>query len=435
MNRRSFMVATGAVIGGFCRGIGAALKPVEASSLLPSAELPSTLRWDDVRGQFNLHPTKINMACLWHASHPRPVRTAIDRHRAGLDECPSEYFHENAPRMEAEVRAAAADYLHGRHDEIALTGSTSEGLGTIYAGLKLRPEQEILSTEQDHIQTKSSLRLRAEKTGAKVKTISLYERSDTVTEDQLVGCVVQAITDRTKVIAITWVQSATGVKMPVAQVAREVSRLNAAREVPDRILLCVDGVHGFGVEDFEIADLGCDFFIAGCHKWLFGPRGTGLVWGKPEAWREVIATIPTNDQLWTHLPEDQLTPASLMTPGGFHTFEHRWALTEAFQFHRQIGKNRVTSRIHELNTQCKEGLSKMPHVQLHTPMSERLSAGMVCFDVKGLTPEQTVARLKEKGIIASTTPPYKHEYARVTPSLWNTPAEVETTLRAIRSLA
>jgi len=72
---------------------------------------------------------------------------------------------------------------------------------------------------------------------------------------------------------------------------------------------------------------------------------------------------------------------------------------------------------------------------LHTPMSERLSAGMVCFDVKGLTPEQTVARLKEKGIIASTTPPYKHEYARVTPSLWNTPAEVETTLRAIRSLA
>jgi selenocysteine lyase/cysteine desulfurase len=429
------MVTTGAVMGGLVRAFTSPLRALEASSELSSPASPLSTSWDAVRAQFNLNRTNINMACLWHASHPKPVRDAIERHRTGLDECPSEYFHENAPRLEAEVRAAAADYLRGRSDEIALTGSTTQGLATIYSGLKLRPGQEILSTEQDHIMTKNSLRLRAERTGAKVRTISLYDRSETVTEDQLVGCIVQAISDRTKVVAITWVQSSTGVKMPVAQVAREVARLNAAREEQDRILLCVDGVHGFGVEDFQISDLGCDFFIAGCHKWLFGPRGTGLVWGKPQAWREVIATIPTNDQLWTHLPEEQLTAASLMTPGGFHTFEHRWALTEAFRFHNQIGKERVASRIRELNTQCKEGLSKMPHVQLQTPITEKLSAGMVCFEVKGLTPEQTVTQLKEKGIVASTTPPYRREYARVTPSLWNTPVEVETTLRAIRSLA
>lgn len=76
----------------------------------------------------------------------------------------------------------------------------------------------------------------------------------------------------------------------------------------------------------------------------------------------------------------------------------------------------------------------MPHVTLHTPMSDGLSGGMVRFDVAGLTPKQTVERLKERGIVASTTPPYRHEYARVTPSLWNTPSEVDATLRAIRSL-
>ena len=94
----------------------------------------------------------------------------------------------------------------------------------------------------------------------------------------------------------------------------------------------------------------------------------------------------------------------------------------------------IAAIIHELNTQCKEGLAKMAHVKLQTPMSEELSGGMVCFTVDGLTPKQTVARLKELGIVASTTPPYKHEYARVTPSLWNTPAEVDATLRTIRSL-
>ena len=82
------------------------------------------------------------------------MREAIEQHRRGLDECPSEYFEENAPRLEAAVHTAAADYLAAKPDDFAMTGSTTQGLGTIYGGLKLRPGQEILSTEQDHIMTK-----------------------------------------------------------------------------------------------------------------------------------------------------------------------------------------------------------------------------------------------------------------------------------------
>ena len=56
---------------------------------------------------------------------------------------------------------------------------------------------------------------------------------------------------------------------------------------------------------------------------------------------------------------------------------------------------------------------------------------MVCSDVKGLTPEEAATRLKDKGIVASTSPPYKYEGAWVTTSLWNKLEEVEATLRAI----
>jgi len=433
MNRRSFMVRTGAMLG---TGAIAAVVPFPListeTSFAPTE--PALSSWDAVRLQFNLAPNKINMACLWHASHPKPVRDAIEQHRRGLDECPYEYFEENAPRLEAAVRAGAAEYLAAKPDDFAMTESTTQGLATIYSGLKLRPDQEILSTEQDHIVTKRSLRLRAERMGTPVRTISLYDRSDVTTEDELVDAVIRAVTPRTRIVAITWVQSSTGVKMPVSRVAQALAHINSGRADEDQVLLCVDGLHGFGVEDFVISDLGCDFFIAGCHKWLFGPRGTGLVWGNPRAWKNVIATIPTMDSLWRHVPPEELTPAAWMTPGGFHAFEHRWALTEAFRFHMQIGKAKVTARIHELNRQCKEGLAKMPHVKLQTPLSDSLSAGMVCFEVDGLTPEQTIGRLKELGIVASTTPPYKYKYARVTPSLWNTPAEVDATLRAIHSL-
>jgi len=434
MNRRSFLLRTGmmASTGVLAHAIQF---PVVADAAVAAEGAEAELTdWEAVRAQFNLAPAKINMACLWHASHPKPVREAIELHRRGLDECPYEYFHANAPRLEAEVRAAAADYVQAKPDDFAMTGSTTQGLAIVYNGLKLKPGQEILSTEQDHIVTKKSLGYRAERAGTAVRTISLYDRSDTVTEEQVVNTILGALTPRTRVVAVTWVHSSTGVKIPVGHIAQALARVNVGRAEDDQALLCVDGLHGFGVEDFRISDLGCDFFIAGCHKWLFGPRGTGLIWGNARAWNHVIPTIPTMDPLWRHQPYEQESATAWMTPGGFHAFEHRWALTEAFRFHQRIGKAKVAARIHELNRQCKEGLAKMPHVKLQTPFSDNLSAGMVCFEVEGLTPQQTVERLKERGIVASTTPPYKYEYARVTPSLWNTPEEVEATLRAIRSL-
>ena len=76
----------------------------------------------------------------------------------------------------------------------------------------------------------------------------------------------------------------------------------------------------------------------------------------------------------------------------------------------------------------------MPHIQLYTPRDEKLSAGIVCFDVKGMKPEAVVERLLAQRIVASTTP-YRVSYARLACNVVNTPQEIETTLRAIRQLA
>src|SRR5580700_4774898 len=125
MNRRTFMSATGAMLG------TGAIAGVVSFPLLPAsppATEPELSNWDDVRSQFNLSSNKINMSCYWHASHPKAVREAIELHRRGLDECPSEYFEDNAPRLEAAVRTAAADYLVAKPDDFAMTGSTTQGL-------------------------------------------------------------------------------------------------------------------------------------------------------------------------------------------------------------------------------------------------------------------------------------------------------------------
>jgi len=129
-----------------------------------------------------------------------------------------------------------------------------------------------------------------------------------------------------------------------------------------------------------------------------------------------------------------LAPGRLATPGGFHSFEHRWALAEAFRFHLKLGRPRVTTRIHELATRCKQGLTAIPKVTLRTPLSPELSAGITCFEIEGLAPEAIVERLLEHKIVASESP-YAASYARLTPGLLNTPEEVDRAVAAVRAVA
>jgi len=425
---------TGHVIGAVA--VASALRNAEVFARSQTSSV--RLSWDDVRGNFNLAPDLIHMSAFFLASHPKPVRDAIEEHRRALDANPIEYFFGNEEKAEAAVLGASAHYLGVDPGDIALTDSTTMGLGLLYSGLKLRPDQEIVTTTHDHYSTEISLRLRAERTGASVRTISLYRDPAATSVSEIVETITRAVNPQTRFLAVTWVHSCTGVKLPLRAIADALKSVNANRDEQDRVLLCADGLHGLGVDNVQMADLGCDFFISGCHKWLFGPRGTGLVWGSPSAWSAATATIPTFDlatyEMWMGTRPPQPVPVGArMSPGGFHSFEHRWALDKAFQFHETIGRQRIQDRIHALNRQLKEGLAKMPNVKLYTPMADELSAGIVCFDVNGLRADQIVDQLRKKKIVASVTP-YKTWYARLAPSLLTSPAEVETTLAAVRDL-
>jgi hypothetical protein len=240
--------------------------------------------------------------------------------------------------------------------------------------------------------------LRAQRTGCPVRTIPLYDEPAAVDAAGLVRALVDQIRPETRLVAITWVHSRSGVKLPVARIAAEIAARNHGRSTERRILLCVDAVHGFGIEDVTMAQLGCDFFVAGCHKWLFGPRGTGIIWAPPHAWEQCLPTVPSFST-----PVRQ-TPGRRMTPGDFHSFEHRWALAPAFDFHLAIGKSHVQARPHALASQLERGLAAIPGVRVLTPMSDELSSGIAVFQVAGKTSEEVERALHARAIIATITP-------------------------------
>jgi len=184
----------------------------------------------------------------------------------------------------------------------------------------------------------------------------------------------------------------------------------------------------------------CDFVAAGTHKWMFAPRGTGIIWALEKNWGLLRPTIPSfySPEPFTAWEDGQPpktpTRASWISPGGFKAYEHQWAMAEAFDFHRRIGRKRIAERIAALNTLCKDGLARIPKVKVLTPRDPSLSAGIICFDVEGQTPNETVRKLLERKVIASTSP-YKVSHARLAPSLVNDEGEVEAALRAVRDIA
>jgi len=438
LDRRQFLVTGGLLAA-------AALAP---SRLLAAVErhtppMPDLSRWPDVRAQFSLAPGLLHFSSFYLASHPRPVRDAVDAFRRALDENPlltveHGMFETPNHNLQLAVRREIAPDLGADPDEIALTGNTTMGLALVYNGLPLEAGDEILTTDHDHYVHHESIRLAAERRGATVRRIRLFESSARAATDEIVQRVEAGIRPATRVLGVTWVHSSTGVRLPIRAIADAVARANRGRDEIHRVRLVVDGVHGLGALDETVAELGSDFFCAGTHKWMFAPRGTGIVWARAENWARLRPTIPTFSRLeafeaWMEGKRPPSTTAADVSPGGFHAYEHQWAMGAAFRFHRQIGRARVAGRIRELNDVLKQGLAAMPNVTLHTPRDPALSAGIACFEVRGSEPGRVVQRLLERRVVASTSP-YKVSYARLSASLVNTPGEVDSALRALREV-
>src|SRR4029077_16269041 len=110
--------------------------------------------------------------------------------------------------------------------EIALTDSTTMGLGLLYGGMQLGTGDEILTTTHDFYSTNESLALAAKRTGAELEQVTLYDDPAQADADQIVDRLSSGLTDRTRIVAITWVHSGTGVRLPVSQIAGAVDAAN-----------------------------------------------------------------------------------------------------------------------------------------------------------------------------------------------------------------
>src|SRR4051794_13134052 len=178
----------------------------------------------------------------------------------------SRAYMESMLALRDRQRAAYADRLGAEPRDVALTTCTSEGVVRVLAGLKLGPDDDVLTAPDEHPGLLGPLTTLRTRTGAQLRTAPFAELAD-------------AVGPRTRLVACSHVSWVTGAIRPEG-----LAELGA--DVP----VLLDGAQGVGAVPIDVAALGCAFYAGSGQKWLCGPVGTGMLWITPE-WREHVAPV------------------------------------------------------------------------------------------------------------------------------------------------
>ena len=206
------------------------------------------------------------------------------------------------------------------------------------------------------------------------------------------------------------------------------------------MLLCVDGLHGFGVEDETAASLGCDVFVAGTHKWLWGPRGTGIVWATQAAWDSITSITAPFEQMhfdgWINDSAPLPAPGGpANTPGGYVDFEHRMAMKEAFEFH-QLRRQGGDPGAHAQPGHAAQGRTgrdpRRPAAHADGARTCR-RASCASRSPTRVGSSRSSTSSASAGYSTSITP-YRDPYLRIGPSIVTNPDQVDGLLAAMREI-
>jgi L-cysteine/cystine lyase len=196
------------------------------------------------------------------AAAVRAVRAALDEQLSAGRWLP---HFEARLAAQAAMREGYARTLGCEARDVALTTSTSEGLGKVLAGLDLGPGDEIVSSDQEHPGLLGPLRAARDR-GASVRLVPLSE-------------VAEAVGPRTRLVACSHVSWIGGEVAPAAL---------ADCGVP----VVLDGAQGAGAVPIDVRALGCAAYAAAGQKWLCGADGTGMLYIDPEFGERLRVVAP-----------------------------------------------------------------------------------------------------------------------------------------------
>jgi cysteine desulfurase / selenocysteine lyase len=373
---------------------------------------------DRFRGEFEFQP-----GCEWlNTAHQGrlPRRAAVALAEAVRWKLHPEMLatSQRFSEVPARLRRALARVLGAHEDEVVLANSASYGLHLVANGLELGAGDEVVVAANDFpsdILPWLSLRDRG-------VTVRMVEPRDEVLSPDEVQA---ALTDRTRVVCLTWVHSFSGRVVDLEGVGRACRRRGA--------WFVVNGSQAVGAMPVRVRGLPVDALVGVGFKWLCGPYGTGVCWLRPEL-SEVLR--PTKLYWLSALTAEDLAAPSLdlgsITPRktgrldvfGTANFFNFVPFTAALELLLELGIDEVAAYVDGLVASLLAGIDR---ARFRLVSGEDVRSPLVVVEPLQEAPGEVFERLAAAGVHVA----HRRGRIRISPHLYNTPDEVNRALELL----
>lgn len=410
------MALSSTAVASLFENIKAAGKAVDHLSPLEAAMNEDY--WANIQQAFSVTRGIINLNNGGVSPSPRIVTEAFVRYTWQQEDATAYTMWQILEPQSETIRTGLAEMFGCDAEEIAITRNASESLEILLMGLDLRSGDEILTTTQDYPRMITTLRQRELREGLKLNLIKIPLAPKNV--DDIASAFERAITPRTKLILVSHQINLTGQIVPVRKVC-EMARSKGIETI-------VDGAHSFAQFDFKRDDLGCDYYGTSLHKWLYAPKGTGLLYVKKDKIAKVWALMASEDKNRSDIRKFEEI--------GTHSAAMRLAIGEAILFHNAIGGKRKEERLRYLSRYWMNRLKDVPGVGFNTSFDPTQYCAIANFKIDGVDPVKLGSYLMSKHKIFTT--PIEHEEfsgIRITPNVYTTIWELDRFCSLVEEIA
>src|SRR6201987_3692191 len=414
--RRNFLSLAGKSVGLAALtypALATLLKEVEAASrsvahLTPDQVAMDEDYWSVIQNSFSVTRGIINLNNGGVSPSPRIVTEALVRYQWQQEDATAYTMWQLLEPQSETIRTGLAEMFGCDREEIAITRNASASLEILLMGMDFKPGDEILTTTQDYPRMLTTMRQREKRENLKLKLIQVPIPPKNL--DQITAAFEKGITDRTRLILISHMINITGQITPVKAIC-DLARARGIETI-------VDGAHSFAQFDFKQQDLGCDYFGTSLHKWLYAPKGTGLLYVK----RDKI------DKIWPLMAAEakQANDIRKFEEIGTHSAAPKLAIGEAIVFHNGIGGKRKEARLRYLSRYWMNKLKEVPKIRFKTSFDPNQSCAIANVHIDGTDPKAVTKYLFDKHRIFAV--PIMHEEfqgIRITPNLYTTLGELD----------
>lgn len=381
--------------------------------------------WERVAAYYPVSKSVTNLEAGFWGMMPSPVFAQYVRHLERVNLESSYYARRQYLRDLQQVRARVAAALRVDVEEIAFTRNATEALQTLIGGYnRLRRGDAVLYADADYPSMQYAMKWLADRRGVRVVSLAIPEPAN---HDNVLGAYSSALAANpdVRLLLVTHLSNKSGLILPVPKI------VSLARQSGADVI--VDAAHSWGQTTITVPDIGADFIGFNLHKWVGAPLGVGLAYIRKGRLNDVDRMMADEDS-----PPDSILSR---VHTGTMNFAALLSVPTALDFHDSIGAAYKAARVAYLRNRWVNAVREVRGLEILTPDDPAMVAAITSFRIKGLTKKEDNDRIVEEllakyGLFTVTRSGLdRGDCVRVTPSLYNRPADVDRLAEALKQLS